>query len=235
LAVRPQNADSDARSHLASLVGQEIKTLTGRSNRVLRIEGDDVVVATARSPNGQPVPIAWVQNALDLLERDGEVVIDVETVGYRSAFIGAVSATLPCTSTALAPSHSRAYGLNSVTCPAGIAAIDFAHPEVEARVWAGSWIDSELTGKRPEARSGLKVAALVNDERRDQRPSGLVFEHVDLAKEGCHCRAVEIKPYQAGPGHLVCEFAVRDRPTSLGDLVKSSRDPIAGRLLSLVA
>jgi hypothetical protein len=70
---------------------------------VLYVEGDDVIVATAKSPNGQPVPIAWVQNALNLLERDGEVVIDVETVGYRSAFIGAVLATLPGTNTALAP------------------------------------------------------------------------------------------------------------------------------------
>jgi hypothetical protein len=93
----------DAREHLASLVGQEIKTLTGRSNRVLGIEGDDVIVATARSPRGKPVPVAWVQNAIDLLERNREVVIDVETVGYRSAFIGAVLATLPGTRTALAP------------------------------------------------------------------------------------------------------------------------------------
>jgi hypothetical protein len=93
----------DARAHLASLVGQEIKTLTGRANRVLSLEGDDVVVATAKSPKGKPVPIAWVQNALDLLERDGEVVIDVETVGYRSAFIGAVLATLPGVKTALGP------------------------------------------------------------------------------------------------------------------------------------
>lgn len=49
------------------------------------------------------VLLGEVQNALDMLERDGEVAIDVETVGYRSAFIGAVLATLPGTSTALAP------------------------------------------------------------------------------------------------------------------------------------
>jgi hypothetical protein len=93
----------DARSYLASLVGHEIKTLTGRPNRVLRIEGDDVIVATAKSPNGQQVPIAWVQDALDILDRDGEVMINVETVGYRSSFIGAVLATVPGTTTALAP------------------------------------------------------------------------------------------------------------------------------------
>jgi hypothetical protein len=93
----------DARSHLASLVGQEIKTQTGRSNRVLRIESDEVIVGTAKSPNGEPVPIAWVQNAFDLLERVSEVVIDIDTVVYRSAFIGAVLAMLPGTKTALAP------------------------------------------------------------------------------------------------------------------------------------
>jgi hypothetical protein len=93
----------NARSHLGSLVGQEIRTLTGRRNRVLRIDGDDVLVATDRSPDGQPVPIAWVQQAMDMLERDGEVAIDVATVGYRSAFVGAVLASLPGTTTALAP------------------------------------------------------------------------------------------------------------------------------------
>lgn len=93
----------DARSHLSSLFGREIKALTGRTNRVLRIDGDHVIVATERSPSGQPVPISWVQNALDMLQRDGEVVIDVETVGYRSAFIGAVLASLPGVMTSLAP------------------------------------------------------------------------------------------------------------------------------------
>jgi hypothetical protein len=32
---------------------------------------------------------------MDMLEADGEVTIDVETVGYRSAFIGAVLLTIP--------------------------------------------------------------------------------------------------------------------------------------------
>jgi hypothetical protein len=95
----------DARSYLETLVGRDLETLSGRSNRVLRIQGDDVIVATARSPQGQPVPIAWVQDALDSLERDGEVFIDVETVGYRSAFIGAVLASVPGTSTELAPAR----------------------------------------------------------------------------------------------------------------------------------
>jgi hypothetical protein len=85
----------NARIHLESLLGMEIRTVSGRPNRVLRIEGDDVIVATSRSPAGQSVPIKWVQGAMDMLETDGEVTIDVETVGYRSAFIGAVLQTIP--------------------------------------------------------------------------------------------------------------------------------------------
>ena len=85
----------DARTHLQTLVGQEIRTLTGRPNLVLAIRGDHVLVGTSKSPRGKLVPIDWVQHAIDLLERDGEVRIDVPTVGYRSAFIGAVLATLP--------------------------------------------------------------------------------------------------------------------------------------------
>ena len=85
----------DSRSHLASLVGEAIFTLTGRPNRILRIEGDDVIVATQQSPNGQPVPIEWVQDAMDRLYDRGEIEISVPSVGYRSAFIGAVLSTLP--------------------------------------------------------------------------------------------------------------------------------------------
>ena len=58
----------DARRHLESLVGQEITTLSGRPNRILRIEGSDVIVATGKSPAGKPVPIGWVQDAIDMLE-----------------------------------------------------------------------------------------------------------------------------------------------------------------------
>ena len=84
----------DARAYLQRFVGREIFTLTGRPNRVLELRGEKVIVATQKSPKGQPVPIKWVQDALDALLEDGEITIDVETVGYRSAFIGAVVATL---------------------------------------------------------------------------------------------------------------------------------------------
>jgi predicted RNA-binding protein with PUA-like domain len=99
----PSFADVDARSHLASLVGRTIQTLSGAPNTVLRLEGDDVIVATRRSPQGQPVPIAWVQAALDRLARDGEVEISVASVGFRSAFVGAALAALPGARTAQNP------------------------------------------------------------------------------------------------------------------------------------
>lgn len=85
----------DARQYLSSLIGQELQTLSGRVNTVLSVKGSEVVVATAKSPRGKPVPVADVQAAMDMLISNTELAIDVGTVGYRSAFIGAVLATLP--------------------------------------------------------------------------------------------------------------------------------------------
>jgi hypothetical protein len=85
----------NARHYLESLVGETIETFRRRPNKVIRLEGTDVIVATARSPSGKPVPIAWVQTALDRLEADGEVEVSVESLGHRSAFVGAVLASLP--------------------------------------------------------------------------------------------------------------------------------------------
>lgn len=86
----------DAQNYLGTLIGKTIYTLGGRKpNRILAIEGDQIIVATDKSPAGEPVPIAPVQDALDRLFRDRELAISVESVGYRSAFIGAVLGTLP--------------------------------------------------------------------------------------------------------------------------------------------
>jgi hypothetical protein len=93
----------DAQQVLQPLVGTTIPTLTGRPNRVLAIRGQDVIVATAKSPEGKPVPIAWIQDALDRLVRDGEIEISVPSVGYRSAFMGAVLATIAGSSTSTHP------------------------------------------------------------------------------------------------------------------------------------
>jgi hypothetical protein len=86
---------TDAQRVLRSLVGRELRTVTGRPNRVLRLEGNQAVVATGRSPAGKPVPVEWVQDALDRLEANGEVEISVDSVGHRSAFVGAVLRELP--------------------------------------------------------------------------------------------------------------------------------------------
>jgi hypothetical protein len=78
------------------LVGTEIYTLTNRRpNRILRVEGGEVIVATGKSPAGQPVPIQWLEDAAQMLVLRGEVSVDVETLGHRGAFIGAFLATLP--------------------------------------------------------------------------------------------------------------------------------------------
>jgi hypothetical protein len=84
-----------ARPLLESLVGQPISTVTGRPNTVLRVEGDNVIVATDRSPTGQPVPIEWVQSGLEQLLETGEIEVSVPSLGHRSSFFGAVLRTLP--------------------------------------------------------------------------------------------------------------------------------------------
>jgi hypothetical protein len=83
------------RALLESLVGQPISTVMGRPNTVLRVEGNSVVVATNRSPTGQPVPIEWVQSGLEQLMETGEIEVSVPSLGHRSSFVGAVLLTLP--------------------------------------------------------------------------------------------------------------------------------------------
>jgi hypothetical protein len=85
--------DGEAVAVLTELIGRRLTTATGHVNRVLRVEPPVVIVATDRSPQGQPVPVADVQHALDLLRREGAVTIDVPTLGHRSSFVGAVLAT----------------------------------------------------------------------------------------------------------------------------------------------
>jgi hypothetical protein len=86
---------ASARDLLESLIGQQIETVTGRSNTVLRIDNDELIVASGRSPRGQPVPIEWVESALRRLFHDGEVEVSVLSLGHRSAFVGAVLLKVP--------------------------------------------------------------------------------------------------------------------------------------------
>jgi hypothetical protein len=85
---------------------------------VLGVTPPDVLVATSRSPAGNPVPIAEVQQALDRPRADGALTISPPEVGYRSAFVGAVLLTLP---------GARAAGSPPViTIDAGVAVTDGA-------------------------------------------------------------------------------------------------------------
>lgn len=95
------------RAVLEALTGQTISTLTGRPNTILRVEVADVVVATGKSPMGKRVPIKWLQQAADRLYREGAIEISVPSVGYRSAFVGAVLATLPGTVATIRPRWIR--------------------------------------------------------------------------------------------------------------------------------
>jgi rhodanese-related sulfurtransferase len=101
--VSPVEARQGAYRLLRRLLGEPLETLTGRPNRILAVGTREATVATERSPEGQPVPIAEVQQALDQLLHDGQVVVTPERTGYRSAFIGAVLRTLPGTRVRLDP------------------------------------------------------------------------------------------------------------------------------------
>ena len=88
-------ARPDARSHLDALAGETIWTAARRQpNRILRVTDHEVIVATEKSPLGQPVPLEWVQAAFDRLAAGEEVQISVRSLGYRSAFIGAAMTSL---------------------------------------------------------------------------------------------------------------------------------------------
>jgi Domain of unknown function (DUF3883) len=138
----------DALRHLRSLVGTAIPTLTGSPNRIIEVRPDEVIVGTERSPEGQPVPIEWVQTAMDRLFRDGEVDINVESVGHRSAFVGAALASLPGTRTENNPLRVLLAG--SATRPAWR-----EPPEI------GDAIDAvtELAGRGPARRQGRRQSA----------------------------------------------------------------------------
>lgn len=81
----------------AGRVGRTVTTISGRTNAVLAIDGDDVIVGTERTPEGARVPLAMIEAGIRSLTRDGTVTVDVETLGHRSAFVAAMLLTLPDT------------------------------------------------------------------------------------------------------------------------------------------
>jgi hypothetical protein len=88
---------------LRSLIGEEIRTITGAPNMVVAVHDRIALVGTSRSPQGQPVEISDVQHSMDRLRAHGTVHVSVEELGHRSAFVGAVLATLPGVSTTTSP------------------------------------------------------------------------------------------------------------------------------------
>ena len=93
--VAAVTTELDARSLVESLVGQRISTVTGRPNTVLGVADGNVIVGTDRAPDGELVPIEFVQNGLDQLVAAREVEVHPSSLGYRSSFVGAALLTLP--------------------------------------------------------------------------------------------------------------------------------------------
>ena len=86
----------DARKYLFALKGRTLHTLgQGKPNRIIKIDRKVVTVGTDKSPKGTTLPIEKVQEALDRLQKDGEVAVNSKSLGPRSGFIGAVLATVP--------------------------------------------------------------------------------------------------------------------------------------------
>ena len=114
----------DAGAHLLGLVGHPISTFRGEPNTILRIESGSVLVATERSPEGQRVPIEWVQEGFDRLLELGEVRVSRGALGYRGSFVAAVLLTLPGTKRATNPAHvvlcAKPVGIESLTQPSRI-------------------------------------------------------------------------------------------------------------------
>jgi hypothetical protein len=63
------------------------------------------------------VPLAEVQNGLDLLVGKRSVGVNVEELGYRSAFVGAVLATLPTARVSMNPATITLGGSEVVDAP----------------------------------------------------------------------------------------------------------------------
>ena len=88
----------EARKLLARLTAQTLRTLTyEKPNTVMGLEGSKVRVRTNESPpDGRLAPVAYVQEAIDTLYREGELRIDKATLGHRrTAFVGAVLREIP--------------------------------------------------------------------------------------------------------------------------------------------
>lgn len=137
LSIAPNSAQ-DAADVLRRLVNVPLSTITGHPNTIVDVMSTDVLVATERSPAGQPVPIRQVQDGLDRVLATREVEVSVPSLGHRSSFIGAVLRTLP----------------GAVVIPTTPPRIQLAGPEIAHQTEAGETGEAE----RSAAASGLGAA-----------------------------------------------------------------------------
>ena len=91
----PAEATEPAADMLRRLIGEPLKTVSGAINTVLAVGPHAARVATTKSPQGHPVPLAEIDAALAMLREHGFVIIHPDQIGHRSAFIGAVLLTIP--------------------------------------------------------------------------------------------------------------------------------------------
>lgn len=171
-AAMPQ----DARELLQSLVGQVLPTLDrNRPNRVLRLEGANIIVGTDDSPEGEPVALRKVQDGLDILYGHGEIRIEPETFGgyRRSSFIGAVLGTLEGVTVETRPTWVRRDVGSSSTAlelppprgypdPAQSAAIDGAGVPIALAAIGKRFPQREVL-KMPHTNPGFDVRVLDDD------------------------------------------------------------------------
>jgi 5-methylcytosine-specific restriction enzyme A len=112
MAANPNTPERvDARALVEAAVGTTVFTVEQEHpNHILRLDGDQVVVGTGRSPAGQRVPLRDIQDAADRLMGEGEIRITPSEIGYRSAFVGAILATHPAAVGLTKPARVRLKG-----------------------------------------------------------------------------------------------------------------------------
>lgn len=126
------------REHLGSLVGETISTVTGRPNRIVRVDATSVIVGTQRSPDGEQVLLAEIQAVVDRVFAGEEVRLDPGSVGFRSAFIGAALSSMEAVEVVRKPGRAR---LRS--------GFDEPHSEVEAFLRAREeTLEDPMLGRR---------------------------------------------------------------------------------------
>ena len=170
---------------LRSLIGEEIRTVSGMPNMVLAVHADTALVRTTRSPDGQPVEVGEVQEGLDKLKMHRSVRINVQELGHRSAFVGAVLATLPGVQFTTSPATVTLGAAASVTAGSdptfavldSVASVKVRQEQAQLRnLLAGNRELAECVLCGQEYPMGFLVAAHVkkrsicsDDERRDLR------------------------------------------------------------------